>query len=115
MAKSMIAGILSKIPVLVCAALIAGLAPLAAVSAHGHAAWIMANPDTRYCCGPKDCRPLELTADKVEIRAGRYFLNGHAVKDGSVYPTRDGTARYWACFYGPDYTVPRCLFVPAGV
>lgn len=28
------------------------------VAAHGHYGWVMDNPKTSYCCGPKDCRPL---------------------------------------------------------
>lgn len=87
-------------------------AVLGPARAHGDAAWIMADPVTRYCCGTIDCRPLE---DKeVTSEGGRWFVNGQPVAPADVHPTApEGGSSYWACFYPPDLTVPRCLFLPA--
>lgn len=91
------------------AALLGGFSLPAA--GHGSANWIMADPNTRSCCGPVDCRPLELDRDQVEVRDGVWHVNGYPVADSNIYPTR-GHLEYWACFWPNDYTVPRCLFVP---
>jgi hypothetical protein len=79
--------------------------------AHGEAEWIMANPTTRHCCGPQDCRPL---ADhEISQRDGAWYVNGYAVTPRLVYPATDGTGRFWACFQTPALVQPNCLFIPA--
>ena len=78
---------------------------------HGLAQWIMRDPNTNWCCGPKDCRALERVDDKVEVIDGLWHVNGQPVPREHVYPAR-GQTEYWACFWPPEYTVPRCLFVP---
>lgn len=78
---------------------------------HGHASWIMNNPQTSYCCGERDCRPL---ADSEVLRTpAGWVVNGRLVPPRSIYPTQDGTSRFWACFVEPALTEPRCLFIPA--
>ena len=42
--------------------------------AHGDAAWIMADPATRHCCGPQDCH--EIDKDRVRYAAGLYVVDG---------------------------------------
>jgi hypothetical protein len=87
------------------------IAIAAPAGAHGEAEWIMANPTTRHCCGPQDCRPL---ADhEVSQRDGTWYVNGHAVTPRLVYPATDGTGRFWACFQMPALVQPHCLFIPA--
>lgn len=78
--------------------------------AHGDAGWIMADPQTRFCCGVQDCRRLQ--AGEVSHTAAGWTVNGHPVRN--VYPTKpEGGTEYWACFNLPELVVPRCLFVPA--
>lgn len=80
--------------------------------AHGDAAWIMADQATRYCCGIRDCRVLE--DQEVSQEGGQWKVNGQPVAARDVHPTApEGGSLYWACFYEPALTVPRCLFVPA--
>ena len=74
--------------------------------------WIMQNPLTASCCGPKDCRPLE-DRDSVELIENVWRLNGWPVH--RVYPSQDEQARAWGCFNPPQYVQPRCLFLPGNV
>lgn len=71
---------------------------IAVAWSHGTASWIMANPATSYCCGPKDCTKLS----KVEYTVmGWTFENPitrqtEFVKFDTQYPSIDED--YWACF-----------------
>jgi hypothetical protein len=95
--------------------MIAALAALAwtaikPANAHGIASlWIMNNPLTASCCGPRDCRALE-DGDSVELIDNVWRLNGWPVT--RVYPSLDERARPWGCFNAPEYVRPRCLFLP---
>jgi len=80
--------------------------------AHGAAGWIMADPLTRHCCGPQDCRPLH--DGEARFDGATWTVNGRAVPPANIYPTGpDGGASYWACFRLPALVEPRCLFIPA--
>jgi hypothetical protein len=104
--------------------------------AHGAAAWIMADPDTRFCCGRSDCLVLPDGAVK-HLESGGYAINDEWFPEvggvrpnemtSRVFPSND--AHYWACFhtwtaaagYGRQADVEtewqhlpvRCLFVPS--
>ena len=83
---------------------------------HGHAFWIMADPDTRWCCGPQDCFELR-TVERT--RAGWAFVSpvdGSAVVVPYNFKARyaSNNEHYWACFM-PGGSV-RCFFTsPEGV
>jgi len=77
---------------------------------HGDAAWIMDNVQTRFCRGPQDCRVLR--EGEAKQMGNTWTVNGHTVPRTNVFGTRDGTARYWACFEEPQLIRPRCLFIP---
>lgn len=82
-------------------------------SAHGDAQWIMDDPVTYRCCGPRDCFIMEM--QEVEHRSDGWYVRGMKVPDNSVYPVQapdpHGASHYWACFYTVTGK-PRCLFVP---
>lgn len=87
--------------------------------AHGGAEWIMNDPKTNHCCGPKDCAPLE--RGSVIVTQGGYMIIprqelipfGHK----ELYTSADD--RFWLCVHleedgaawpnGPT----RCFFAPA--
>ena len=92
------------------------LASVVAAFAHANAFWIEANPDTAYCCGPDDCRPIPNEA--VTMDSAGY----HVAWDGQVYTfayrSPDVHAsidqQFWFCNYHTDLGEPLtfCLFVP---
>lgn len=78
--------------------------------AHGDAWWIAADPTTRWCCNTVDCRRLD--ANEVGRGPKGWLINGQPVE--AVYPTKpEGGGGFWGCFHPPQYTRPRCLFIPA--
>ena len=79
------------------------------VLAHGSASWIMADPQTTWCCN-RDCRRLQ--PGEVQSEGGKWTVNG--IVPQAVYPTKpEGGPFFWGCFYEPDLIRIRCLFVPA--
>ena len=83
---------------------------------HGDAAWIMAEPTTRFCCGPSDCFALhsvKSTRDGwtfVSPKTGKLTVVPYTFKNR--FPSID--EHFWACFT-PDGDV-RCFFTsPEGV
>jgi hypothetical protein len=92
----------------VAAALAIGFASTPA-RAHGDAAWIMANPLTRHCCGPDDCR--EIPAEHVRLVGEIYFVDDPPLAWNSNYGTYASiNSNYWACVT-PDGRV-KCFFAP---
>jgi len=89
-----------------------------AADAHGAAAWVMQNPETSYCCGPRDC---EMLPDGQVQRVGDGYLV--LVPTGGAELIPDGDARihqsidehYWICRfqYGGEAGHARCCFPPA--
>ena len=98
--------------------LVAGLLLLLAlgVRAHGDAAWIMADPATRWCCGPQDCFELQTVASTA---AGWEFaspVNGEKTVVTYRFPNRYPSINehFWVCMNGSGGV--RCFFVsPEGV
>jgi hypothetical protein len=88
-----------------------------AAQAHGAAAWIMQNPETRYCCGPQDCEMLPNS--QVKRVSGGYLVQ---VPNGELELIKDGDWRihwsidehYWICRYqsGLEIGHARCFFPP---
>lgn len=81
------------------------------LAAHGAAAWIMADPAIRHCCGPHDCRALPAGAARA-LAPGVWELPslGVIVRQGDpgLFPSIDD--HWWVCVR-PDGTL-RCLFRP---
>jgi hypothetical protein len=84
--------------------------------AHDDASWIMLNPKTRDCCGPKDCR--RMASDEVieEGRGWTVVATGEHV-EGVTTKLRDSIdGNFWICRHegpgGPGTGVLRCLLVP---
>lgn len=89
--------------------------------AHGDAAWIMENPETRACCGPQDCGPLRVYGGTVEESApGEYRVTlppgGHPLVPRGASKTfhEGGHNVYWSqrlepyvCAWGGEL---RCFF-----
>lgn len=81
-------------------------------NSHGEASWIMANPQTAYCCGPHDCDRVPKSA--VKITAGGFLVDiapgvmaPVIIAYGKELPSKDDD--YWACLM-PDGI--RCFFAP---
>lgn len=90
-----------------------------AALAHDDAQWIMESPEYAWCCGPEDCRILEVT-EVEQMSDGKWFVNGKAVNNIYKVPMDlpgDGYNRYWACFQNPNQPneYPNCLFIPQGM
>lgn len=81
--------------------------------AHGAAAWVMQDPETRYCCGPRDC---EMLPDGQVQRVGDGYLvqvpNGELELIARIHWSVD--EHYWVCRiqYGGEAGHARCLFPP---
>jgi hypothetical protein len=96
---------------------VAMIAQLDVAQAHGAAAWVMQNPETRYCCGPQDCEMLR-DGQVQRLRDG-YLVQ---IPNGEPELIPDGDARihwsidehYWICRFpdGRNAGHARCLFPP---
>jgi hypothetical protein len=84
--------------------------------AHGDASWIMENPKTRNCCGPKDCRRMEPGEVVIAGRGWTVVATGEHVEGvtSKLYDSIDD--HFWICRHegagGPGTGVLRCLLVP---
>ena len=96
---------------------VATIAHFHTAQAHSAAAWIMQNPETRYCCGPRDC---EILPDgQVQRVSGGYIVQ---VPNGQPELITDGDPRihwsidqhYWICRYQDGWEAghARCFFPP---
>lgn len=77
---------------------------------HGEAGWIMANPETAYCCGPSDCERAPPGAVVMVGNAWRVVSTGQLFADDAkdMHWSRD--ADWWWC--RPDGVTVKCLFKP---
>lgn len=76
--------------------------------AHEDAAWIMANPETSWCCGPHDCEAIEdesvaIVAEGVLVKATQETILYQDLKQSI-------DNRWWRCRHPSGNT--RCLFRP---
>lgn len=96
------------------ALLLALLLPAGEVRAHGDASWIMANPATRMCCGPKDCEALAEGAVRWTLGGWIVAATGEVIPLGDARVHRSIDHRFWRCRYlaGEKAGQTRCLFVP---
>ena len=88
--------------------------PLPQARAHGDASWIMADPQTSWCCGPKDCGPVP-AEDVTWTPAGWvYRPTGETFPETAARLHRSADEHFWRCRYmaGPLAGKTRCLFVP---
>lgn len=96
------------------ALLLALLLPAGEPRAHGDAAWIMANPATRMCCGPKDCEPLPENAVRWTVGGWIIAATGEVIPLGDARVHRSIDHQFWRCRHlaGEKAGQTRCLFVP---
>lgn len=94
--------------------LLALLLPAGEGRAHGDAGWIMANPATRLCCGPKDCEALAEGAVRWSLGGWIVAATGEVIPLGDSRVHRSIDHRFWRCSYlaGEKAGQTRCLFVP---
>ncbi len=81
--------------------------------AHGEADWIMENPQTGWCCGPKDCFWIE--PDEVRVDDEFYVVDRYSIRWPIIGAFRSIDRRFWICIYrrGTADEEVKCLFAPS--
>lgn len=106
---------LARLAAALAAALAVALIPTAAAP-HGAHKWIMENPETAYCCGPKDC--FIIPKGQISVGAGGWtFTFRNRVYrvpfgDGRIHTSIDSD--FHACFIVEGDFDMRCFFRPTG-
>lgn len=108
--------IVGMVAVVIIALLLVGFFWIRVSQAHnwamGDYEWVMKNQETRSCCGPEDCMPVDDLA--ISQKNGKWFVNGKQVD--RVYPSQAKDAQHHVCYYPGVSGLtdrPRCLFLPS--
>lgn len=85
----------------------------APAKAHGEANWIMENPQTGWCCGPKDC--FWIKPEEVRVDDEHYVVDRLSLRWPIIATYRSVDSRFWICIYqrGTADEEVKCLFAPS--